>query len=167
MNQCDAAGKTPLMGAAYNGHARVVELLLGREDVEVDTANAYGETPLYMADVRGHARVAELIRARMTVARYGSAFQFQSGLNLNLAPFPFKVRQRDVRRVPGARAAGGAGAVRPQEPVRRLCAPLAQPAAGLPRGQDQDHRHRPHRRRGGRRLISLRAVHLDLILFRL
>ena len=58
------------MGAAFNGHVRVVELLLGREDIEVNKANEDGETPLYMADVRGHARVAELIRVRVTKVRY-------------------------------------------------------------------------------------------------
>ena len=62
MNLPDLTGRTPLMGAARNGHERVVELLLERDDVDAGP-NAEGETALYLADIRGHAGTAELLRA--------------------------------------------------------------------------------------------------------
>ena len=60
------------MGAAYNGHERVISLLLQREDVSVGP-NAEGETALYLAGARGHAGAAALLRECSTVStgRYG------------------------------------------------------------------------------------------------
>ena len=64
VNKSDVNGKTPLMGAAYNGHTRVVELLLGRDGMEVGP-DREGETALYMAEIRGHAGAAQLLRGRL------------------------------------------------------------------------------------------------------
>ena len=61
VNKPDIKSRTPLMAAAYNGHDRVVELLLGRSDVELGP-NGEGETALYLAEIRGHAGAAELLR---------------------------------------------------------------------------------------------------------
>ena len=57
------------MAAAYNGHDRVVELLLGRHDVELGP-NGEGETALYLAEIRGHAGAAELLRGSMLTGSY-------------------------------------------------------------------------------------------------
>ena len=61
VNKPDLSGWTPLMGAAHNGHERVLELLLEREDIDAGP-NGEGETAFYLADVRGHAGAAELLR---------------------------------------------------------------------------------------------------------
>ena len=67
----DRKGRTPLMGAAYNGHERVISLLLQRGDVSVGP-NAEGETALYLAGARGHAGAAALLReSSAATRRYG------------------------------------------------------------------------------------------------
>ena len=70
VNLPDRKGRTPLMGAAYNGHERVISLLLQRDDVSVGP-NAEGETALYLAGARGHAGAAALLRESSTTRRYG------------------------------------------------------------------------------------------------
>ena len=71
VNLADRKGRTPLMGAAYNGHERVISLLLQRGDVSVGP-NAEGETALYLAGARGHAGAAALLReSSAATRRYG------------------------------------------------------------------------------------------------
>jgi ankyrin repeat protein len=53
-------GSTPLLMAPGNGHAAVVEALLGQEGIDVNQARTDdGSTPLYVASEEGHAAVVE------------------------------------------------------------------------------------------------------------
>jgi len=61
INQLDLAGATPLMWAARNGHEGVVEILLGRDDVEPDKPDNYGQAPLLQAARNGHEGVVKLL----------------------------------------------------------------------------------------------------------
>src|ERR1700722_4826478 len=54
-------GKSPLSIAAERGHEAVVELLLARDDVDV---NSDGGTPLSLAAEKGHDAVVKLLLAR-------------------------------------------------------------------------------------------------------
>jgi len=64
INQLDLAGATPLMWAARNGHEGVVEILLGRDDVNPDKPDNYGQTPLWQAGMNGHEGVLKLLLRR-------------------------------------------------------------------------------------------------------
>ena len=66
-NWPDNKGQTPLLLAAWNGHDRVVELLLGREDVSPDRPDKYGRTPLWFAAQNGRGAVVKLLLRRKDV----------------------------------------------------------------------------------------------------
>ena len=54
-------GSTPLSWAAYNGNEEVVEILLGREEVNPDKADKWGNTPLSDAACNGHEGVVKIV----------------------------------------------------------------------------------------------------------
>ena len=54
--------------AVQNGHAKVVELLLGEEDTQASRARKNGCTPLEMALLMRRDRIAALLKARVRVA---------------------------------------------------------------------------------------------------
>ena len=56
----DAAGNTPLMLAAYHGHAELVQALAAR-GADVDLANDRGQTPLAGAAFKGDLAVARAL----------------------------------------------------------------------------------------------------------
>ena len=70
INQIDSVGNTPLLWAALNGHERVVEVLLGRDDINPNKLDEDGLTPLWWAVWNGHVGVAELLLGRDDVNPY-------------------------------------------------------------------------------------------------
>jgi len=64
INQKDCVGNTPLVWAATNGHGGVVEILLGRGDVDPNEPDEYGQTPLFRAALDGHEGVVEILLGR-------------------------------------------------------------------------------------------------------
>jgi len=64
INQLDSKGATPLWWAARNGHGGVVEILLGRDDVEPDKPDNWDRTPLACVASNGHVGVAEILLRR-------------------------------------------------------------------------------------------------------
>ena len=64
INQRDFAGCTPLCWAAENGHEGVVELLLGRKDIDPSCPDRGDLTPLGCAAVEGHEGVVKLLLDR-------------------------------------------------------------------------------------------------------
>ena len=64
INQKDSMGATPLAWAAGNGHEAVVELLLGRADINPDKPGGDGRTPLVLAACGGHQGVVEMLLGR-------------------------------------------------------------------------------------------------------
>ena len=62
VNATDCMGGTPLTWAARRGHEGVVKVLLGREDINPDQADArYGRTPLLWAASHGSEGVVKLL----------------------------------------------------------------------------------------------------------
>jgi len=64
INQLDCGGSTPLIWAGRNGHEGVVEILLGRIEVNPDKPDKYGRTPLRWAAYNGHEGVVEMLLRR-------------------------------------------------------------------------------------------------------
>ena len=64
INQSDCDGNTPFMWAARSGHERVVEILLGRNDVNPEKPNVFGKTPLCYAAEYGHEGVMKILLGR-------------------------------------------------------------------------------------------------------
>ena len=60
LNKTDAAGNTPVMVAARNGHLEVVKLLL-YYGAEFDAINDDGDTPLILATRNNHTDIARLL----------------------------------------------------------------------------------------------------------
>ena len=67
INQLDCAGNTPLVWAAWNGHERVVKILLGREDVNPEKSNTFRQSPLCFAAENGHEGVVKILLGRSDV----------------------------------------------------------------------------------------------------
>ena len=61
-------GQGPLSDAAWNGHERVVEILLGRDDINPDKPDNDGKTPLYCAAYNGHDGVVKILLRRDDVS---------------------------------------------------------------------------------------------------
>ena len=64
INQTDCKGSAPLMWAPSNRHEGVVEVLLGRDDVNPDKPDIYGRTPLWWAAKNGHMGVVGILLER-------------------------------------------------------------------------------------------------------
>ena len=64
INQTDCTGGTPLLWAAWNGHERVVEILLGRGDIDPDKSDNVGQSPLCRAARNGHEGVVKMLLGR-------------------------------------------------------------------------------------------------------
>jgi len=64
INQTDCTGGTPLIWAACNGHEKVVEILLGRRDINPDKSDNVGQTPLCRAARNGHEEVVKMLLRR-------------------------------------------------------------------------------------------------------
>ena len=67
INEADFSGCGPLTWAARNGHEGVVEILLGREDVDPDKPDNNGRTPLSFAAGSGHEGVVKILLGREEV----------------------------------------------------------------------------------------------------
>ena len=61
MNVANVDGATPLIAAALKGHVDTVEVLLQREDVDVNVACKDGATPLLLAAQNGHGKTVEAL----------------------------------------------------------------------------------------------------------
>ena len=60
----DDYGRTPFWGAVLNGHEGVVEILLGRNDVNPDAQDIDGRTPLCCAAQNGHEGFVKMLLER-------------------------------------------------------------------------------------------------------
>jgi len=67
INQEDPTGNTPLVWAAQNGHEGVVEILLGRDDIDPDKPGAWEQTPLSYASWNGHEGVVKILLRRKDI----------------------------------------------------------------------------------------------------
>lgn len=102
----DRDGLTPLMVAAFEGHADVVSLLLAR-GVEVDAINKNGHTALHMAYGNckpacaqallavGQGPLAHLTASSSHLPNTGGVLDSQAGANANLAD-PSGIRPADI-----------------------------------------------------------------------
>ena len=61
INRKDSMANTPLAWAARNGHEAVVEILLGKNDIDPNRPGESGQTPLFLAAYRGHARIVKVL----------------------------------------------------------------------------------------------------------
>ena len=64
INQVDCVGNTPLWWAAQNGHEGVVEVLLGRDEIDPNKPGVFGQTPLCCAVGAGHEGVVKILLQR-------------------------------------------------------------------------------------------------------
>ena len=64
INEGDSLGCTPLAWAARNGHDELVEMLLGREEVNPDKADKCGQTPLSFAAQQGQEGAVKMLLGR-------------------------------------------------------------------------------------------------------
>ena len=64
ISQEDCMGNTPLMWAARNGHESVMEILLGRDEINPNKQDFYGQTPLYFSAQNGHEGVLTMLLGR-------------------------------------------------------------------------------------------------------
>ena len=55
------AAETPLHGAAQDGNVKLVRILLGRAETNVNAANQFGWTPLHYAAIGGHIKCIQLL----------------------------------------------------------------------------------------------------------
>jgi hypothetical protein len=60
----DSTGQTPLSLATTQGHSEVVQLLLTRDDIDVNSEDQYGNSPLFYAANSGHLEVTKHLLAR-------------------------------------------------------------------------------------------------------
>ena len=63
-------GEFPLLVAAKNGHEEIVEAILEKDEVDVDSKDSSGRTPLWWAAANGHEAVAKLLLAKYGVDPY-------------------------------------------------------------------------------------------------
>ena len=78
INEGDFSGCTPLAWAARNGHDRLVEMLLRREEVNPDKPDRFGQTPFSLAAQQGQEEVVKMLLGREEVnpdrpSMYGQA----------------------------------------------------------------------------------------------
>ena len=64
VGQKDSMSDTPLAWAARNGHEAVIEILLGRKDIDPDKPGEAGRTPLWWAAHNGYEGVVKLLLGR-------------------------------------------------------------------------------------------------------
>ena len=67
INREDCMGNTPLTWAACNGHEGVVEILLGRGEINPNKQDVGGQTPLCCAAQNGHKGVVKMLLERSDV----------------------------------------------------------------------------------------------------
>ena len=60
-NVVDKDGDSALMIAVMNGNEEIVQLLLGREDIEVNATDSSGRTSLMIALKEGRVRITECL----------------------------------------------------------------------------------------------------------
>ena len=60
----DDSNRTPLSWAADYGHASIVQMLIERKDVDINSKDKYGWTPLSLAAMNGHEVVVRLLIGR-------------------------------------------------------------------------------------------------------
>jgi ankyrin repeat protein len=54
-------GSTPLFMAAQNGHLKIVQTLLTKEDIDVNKPKKDGCTPLFIAAQNGHLKIVQTL----------------------------------------------------------------------------------------------------------
>ena len=59
----------PLIIAAFHGHLQVVQILLAKDDIEVNKANNDGVTPLYYAAYKGNLEVVQSCHLQKTILK--------------------------------------------------------------------------------------------------
>ena len=59
INQADWPGKTPLVWTSWNGHEKVVGILLGRNNISPDKSENVGQIPLCCVERNGHEGVVK------------------------------------------------------------------------------------------------------------
>ena len=64
INQADSLGGTPLVWAAWKGHEKVAEVLLGQDDIDPNKRCVGGRTPLLCAAWQGHEGVVRILLGR-------------------------------------------------------------------------------------------------------
>ena len=65
----DDTDRTPLSWAAQYGHGSIVQMLIEKDDVDINTKDIFGMTPLSAAAEMGHDAVARQLIQRGDVER--------------------------------------------------------------------------------------------------